>query len=422
MKLFAVTGKPIYFSRSPEIFKTFFEAKNIDAKYFRLAADSAKEAVALFNELGLSGMNVTAPFKSEIIPFLDEINDLAKQIGAVNTVVLQDDKLVGYNTDYHGIINTLSNIDGKKVLILGAGGAAKALAFTLKKNNAEITIINRTNEKAKQLAEEFNVKFSDIQNIENEVQNAEIVVNTLPSGIKIIKDEWLNKNQIFFDAIYHNSAYQDIAKEKEMQFFSGKSWLVNQAIESYKLFFNDEIEIDETCFADEVKPMEKLIFIGFMGSGKSTIGKEVANKLSCKYFSTDDILVMKEGKSINDIFAEHGEEYFRQTEKEILSMLSSMSGKGIISTGGGVVLAEENRKILTENFYAIWLYANTEAIMVRTEPENRPLLKNNFTKERVDELMKERFLFYAQSADLIVDTSNKTIDEIIDKLVNYELK
>jgi shikimate dehydrogenase len=422
MKLFAVTGKPIYFSRSPEIFKTFLDAKNIDAKYFRLAADSAKEAVSLFKELGLSGMNVTAPFKTEIIPFLDEINDLAKQIGAVNTVVLQDGKLLGYNTDYHGIINTLPNVERKKILILGAGGAAKALAFTLKKSNANVKIINRTTEKAKQLADEFNISFTDIKNIENEVKTAEIIINTLPSGIKIIEDVWLSNKQIFFDAIYHNSAYHNIAKEKGMQFYSGKSWLVNQAIESYKLFFNDEIEIDDSCFAETIKPKEKLIFIGFMGSGKSTIGKEIAEKLSCKYFSTDDILEMKEAKSINDIFAEHGEKYFRQTEEEILSMLASMSGKGIVSTGGGVVLSKNNRKILSENFYAIWLYANTDAIMARTEPKNRPLLKNNFTKERIDELMQERFLFYAQSSDLIIDTGNKTIDEIIDKLVNTELK
>ncbi len=421
MKLFAVAGKPIYFSRSPEVFQTFFEAKKNDAKYFRLAADTAKETVHLFKELGLSGMSVTAPFKSDIIPFLDEISSLAKQIGAVNTVILKDGKLIGYNTDYHGIINTLPKIKNKKILIVGAGGAARALAFSLKTNGGIVKIINRTNEKAKQLSKEFNISFSNIQDIEYEVKNSEIIVNTLPSGIKIIEDNWLNKNQIFFDAIYHNSAYQNITTEKEIQFYSGKLWLVNQAIESYKLFFNETIEIDETCFADEVKPKEKLIFIGFMGGGKSTIGEKVAKKLLCKFFSTDDIIKMKEGKSINDIFVEHGEDYFRQTEQEILLMLASMSGKGIISTGGGVVLNKENRNILTRNFYAIWLYANTNAIMARTEPENRPLLKNNFTKERIDELMKERFLFYAQSADLVIDTTNRTIDEIINKLVNSEL-
>ena len=422
MKLFAVTGNPIYFSRSPEIFTSFFKLKNIDAKYFRLAADTAEEAVSLFKELGLSGMSVTAPFKTDIIPLLDEIDDLAKQIGAVNTVVNQNGKLFGYNTDYHGIINTLPDIKNKNILVLGAGGAAKAVVFSLQQNGANITVVNRTTAKAKQLANDFNVSFTDYQNLKTEVEKAEIIVNTLPSGVKIIEDDWLSSKHTFFDAIYHNSAYQTIAKEKNIKFFSGKSWLVNQAIESFKLFFNDTIEIDETYFADEVKPKEKLIFIGFMGSGKSTIGEKIAEKLSCKYFSTDDILEMKEGKSINDIFAEHGEEYFRKTEKEILSMLSSMSGKGIISTGGGVVLNAENRKILADNFRAIWLYANTEAIMARTEPENRPLLKNNFTKERVNELMKERFLFYAQSADLIVDTSNKTIEKIIDKLVNSELK
>lgn len=421
MKLFAVAGNPIFFSRSPEVFTTFFSKKNINAKYFRLAADTAEEVIYLFKELGLSGISVTAPFKTDIIPFLDDVDDLAKQIGAVNTVVNSNGKLVGYNTDYYGIINTLPNIKNKNILVLGAGGAAKAVAFSLQKNGANITIVNRTNKKAEQLANDFEISFADINKLESEVKKAEVIVNTLPSGVKLIEDEWLKSNQIFFDAIYHNSAYQEIAKEKNIEFYSGKSWLVNQAIESFKLFFNDTIEIDDTCFIDNLKPKEKLIFIGFMGSGKSTIGAKIAQKLNSKHFSTDDIISMKEGKTINDIFAEQGEAYFRKTENEILNMLSSMAGNGIVCTGGGVVLDEANRQILKENFSAIWLYADTDTIMQRTKSENRPLLKDDFSKKQINKLMQERFMFYAQSADLVIDTTNKTIDELVDKLVLNEL-
>ena len=422
MKLFAVVGNPIYFSRSPEIFSAFFQHENIDAKYFRLSADTAEEAINLFNELGLSGMSVTAPFKTDIIPFLDDIDDLAKAIGSINTVVRKDNKLIGYNTDYYGIVNTLPEVKNKNILVLGAGGASKAVVYSLKKQGANIKIINRTAENAEQLANNFDVDFAKIENLKHELESADIIVNTLPSGIKIIEDNWIQKNHIFFDAIYHNSSYRDIAKEKDITFYSGKTWLVNQAKEAFKLFFGKEIDIDDTCFSEEVKPREKLIFIGFMGSGKSTIGKQVADKMGVKFFSTDHIIETKEGQSINSIFEQHSEEYFRKTENEILNMLSSMAGSSIISTGGGVVLSEANRKLISENYKAVWLYANVDSIMHRTAPENRPLLKDNFTKERVQELMDMRFNFYAESADFVINTSDKTISEIIDKLVKIELK
>ena len=138
MKLFAVTGNPILFSKSPNLFNPFFEKNNIDAKYLRLSANTAEEVICLFKELGIDGMSITAPFKTEILPLLDEIDEISKQIGAVNTVIKKDDKLFGFNTDYYGITNTLNSVENKKVVVLGAGGAAKAVIYSLKKNGAAI--------------------------------------------------------------------------------------------------------------------------------------------------------------------------------------------------------------------------------------------------------------------------------------------
>ena len=422
MNFFAVTGNPIFFSKSPNLFNYFFDKENIEAKYFRLAADSAEEAINLFNELGLSGMNVTAPFKTDIIQYLDKIDDLASQIGSVNTIVKKGSKLIGYNTDYYGITNTLKDVKDKNIIVLGAGGAAKAAIFALIKNNANVTVYNRTKSNAKELIDKYNINFCDETNLKIEVAKADIIINTLPHGIKIIDDELINENHIIFDTIYDNSVYQDIAKEKNITFFDGKHWLLNQALASFEHFFNKKINFNIDIFDKMPKSKEKLIFIGFMGSGKTSISEAIGAKLNYKLFCTDKIISSKESKSINDIFEEKGEPYFRQVEQDILTMLSNMDGKAIISTGGGIILNETNRKLIKDNYTAIWLYANTESIMSRTKPENRPLLKNNFTKEFVAKLMEIRKIYYLESADLIINTNHKSIEEISDKLLLSELK
>jgi len=421
MKLFAVTGNPIAFSNSPNIFNAFFKINKDEAKYFRLSAETAKEAITVFNELGLEGMNVTAPFKTDIIQYLDELDDDAKTIGSVNTIVKKNNKLKGYNTDYYGILNSLPSVKDKNILLLGAGGAAKAVAFSLKQNGANITIVNRTAEKAKVLAVKFNISYININEIESVIQTTDIIINTVPSGVKLVKDEWLGSNHIIFDAIYNNSVYSKIANEKAIKFIDGKQWLFNQAVPAYKLFFNKEINVNVSQINFEKKSKDKIILIGFMGSGKSTIAEKLSEKLNIKHFSTDVVISVREGLSINEIFEKHGEQYFRNAEEQILNMLCSMAGEGIISTGGGVVLSKKNRKIIDDSYTSIWLYANTESIMSRTKPDNRPLLKDNFTKEHVAGLMNKRKNFYALSADLLINTSNKTIEEVVEKLFNSEL-
>ena len=416
MKLFAVTGNPIFFSNSPNIFNTFFKINNDDAKYLKLAANTAEEAIKLFNDLNLSGMSVTAPFKTDIMPYLDEIDDLANNIGSVNTIIRENNKLIGFNTDYYGVLNSLSNVSNKKVLVLGAGGAAKAVIYSLSKNGAKVIVTNRTLNKAKKLSKKFKISHISINNIESKINNIDIIINTIPNGIKLINDDWLNKNHIIFDAIYNNSVYKAVAKEKHIEFINGRQWLLNQAIIAYKLFFKKDIKINANSINFETKQKDKIIFIGFMGSGKSSIAEKTAKKYNIKHFSTDDIISNKENLSINEIFKKYGEKYFRDTEKEILSMLSSMAGKGIISTGGGAVLNKENRAIILNNYISIWLYADIETIMKRTKPDNRPLLKNNFTKEYVTKLMNERINYYAMSADIVVNTSNKNIFEVINIL------
>jgi len=420
MNFFAVVGNPISFSRSPDLFGAMFVRKNIRAKYSRIVAQSAKEAVDLFRELDLLGMNVTAPFKIDIIKYLDKIDDLAQEIGSVNTILNRQGELIGYNTDYDGIVDTLPALKDKHILLLGAGGAAKTVAYAVNKNGGQLSIFNRTTEKADFLASKYKAKVCLQEDLPKLTQEADIIVNTLPLGIKIIEDDWFKTDQIIFDASYHYSVYQDIAKELGLKFFSGSYWLKNQAIPAFQLFFPEENIDAKNINLPKKKSFEKFILTGFMGSGKSIIAKELSKKINYRCFDMDAIIAEEERLSINHIFEQYGESYFRDKEQKLLKELLHKQGAMIISSGGGIVLSEQNRKLMLDNCYSVFLYASPQTIVARINSDNRPLLKNNFSLDFVQKLMSERKDYYLQSADLIINTDGKTIQEIV-ALVTKEI-
>lgn len=235
MKL-AVVGNPIAHSKSPLIFRFLFDAVNLEYSYETISLDSANEIVGLFDN-GYLGVNITAPFKQTCIPFLDELSDDAKQIGSVNTVVFRAGKLFGCNTDYIGVLNALeeNGIDlfEKKCLILGAGGAARAAIYGLKKRTTKVQVYNRSEDKAKQLADEFNVDFLSKNELQMAVAEADILIDTLPAGIQILKPEWLQKSLTVLDASYPKSVYDG---SDVKQLIGGEHWLLHQAIPAFECF------------------------------------------------------------------------------------------------------------------------------------------------------------------------------------------
>ena len=156
MRSFAVAGRPVLHSQSPQIFRSYFEDFGLSCHYARLAADSAREAVDLFQDIGLNGLNVTSPFKKDILPLLDRLDPTAERIGAVNVIIREGDSLKGYNTDHLGVSGALDGrglaVQGKKCLVIGAGGAGCAAAYALLKKGGEVTLLNRDIEKAAEAA------------------------------------------------------------------------------------------------------------------------------------------------------------------------------------------------------------------------------------------------------------------------------
>jgi len=248
--LFVIIGAPVEHSLSPKMHNAAYKFLKIDNKfsYIRCHVDPSglEDFIKDSRKLGIKGICTTIPHKSEVIKYIDEIDGTAKKIGAVNTIVNVGGVLKGYNTDWIGIFDPLEKITSlknKKVTILGAGGAARAAVFAMVKDDANVTIHNRTLEKAEELAKEFGCKALPIDKL-NDVKDADIVINTTSVGLHPNEDKsplsknLMSKKQIIFDVVYSNKDTKFIkdAKTKGAKTISGIEMLLHQGFEQFKLF------------------------------------------------------------------------------------------------------------------------------------------------------------------------------------------
>ncbi|MCP4151672.1 MAG: hypothetical protein GY757_28270 [bacterium] len=441
--LLAVAGNPILHSKSPLIFNTAFNFLEQNAVYGRLAASCAEEVIFLFKELGLLGMNVTAPFKKSIMAYLDSIDDAALSIGGVNTVTYEGNRLKGYNTDYTGVTKSLKDhgicLKSKRCLVLGAGGAGRAAAYGLIKENADVTVVNRTYEKARLLADSMGCMVGKIESLEALLKNAEILVSTLSSSIDLIPVEWLPAGLIVLDANYKYSPLSQKAISKGLQLLKGEEWLLNQAIPAYNHFFNSAVTAGTSSKlmifpADLIKAIKtttqkgprylrvkdkggakNISLVGFMGSGKSFIGQMLARKMDLDFCDLDLEIEKRAGCSIPEFFETSDEAAFRVMEKEVLKDKLTNGNGVVFSCGGGAVLNGENREILKENSLVAWLYTSIKTTLKRIPAGSRPLLDCPDPGQKAREILNNRLTAYARSADLIV-SSDKAADEVVENI------
>lgn len=230
----AVLGNPIAHSKSPVLFKEFFEKNEINGVYEKIELENIEEIKELQNLY--DGFNVTAPFKQSIIPFLDHLSKSAKSIGAVNTVYKRDNQWYGDNTDYLGILNSIQKemafTEIKNCLIIGAGGAAKAAAFAMSSINVKTTIINRTFSKAKLIANDFSMLAQE----SIDIKNYQLIINTIPEPLNLIPSSELQTHHIILDAIYPNSQFIPFQEERGFTLIPGENWLFHQAKAAYEIF------------------------------------------------------------------------------------------------------------------------------------------------------------------------------------------
>jgi len=264
-KVCALIGEPVEHSLSPCIHNAAFQHLGLDYVYvaFTVKKDALREAISSVRGLGIYGLNVTMPHKVNIIPYLDHLDETAKRVGAVNTV-LNNGKLIGYNTDGIGAINALKAYAGdlydKKVVILGAGGASRSISFTIAQEAQELVILNRTTEKAEALASkisstlgkevEWGKLCGDV--LTKELKDADILINATPVGMHPDDSETpvdkslLRENMVVFDLVYNPVETRLLKEAKSVgaRTIDGLTMLVYQGAASFKIWTGRKAPVD----------------------------------------------------------------------------------------------------------------------------------------------------------------------------------
>lgn len=407
---FGLLGRKLGYSFSPDIHRQIGEAAGRTYDYV-LFEKEPEELEAFIKDGEWEGLNVTVPYKEDVIPFLDKLSEEAAAIGAVNTIVRKDGRLIGYNTDYYGFMHTLDanevQVEDAKCLVLGAGGASKAVCAVLKDMGAgQVVVMSRKGE----------TTFADIA----DHKDADILINTTPVGMypdtgkSLVYPGTFTKLKWVVDLIYNpirtNLLCQ--AKKSLMEPISGLQMLVSQAVYSYMLFTDNVIEErDEITekIADAMRSeKQNILLIGMPGTGKTTVGTALADMLGRELFDTDEMIIARDGRPIPEIFADEGEEYFRDLESAAASELSQKTGV-IISGGGGIITREENYYALAENSFIVFLNRDLTLLPI----EGRPLSQS----QPLERLYQARLPLYRSWCDAEVDMNGLTPEETAEKIM-----
>ncbi len=386
------------------------EIHNALANYeYSLKELKREELPEFFKNKDFKAINVTIPYKRDVIKYLDWISGEAKSINAVNTIVNKNGKLYGFNTDFYGLKSLIErenvSLGGKKVVILGSGGTSNtafAVANFLEANS--VLKVSRNKKDGYITYNELYEKYSD----------CEIIINTTPCGmypeigVSAVDLEKLPKVEAVFDAVYNplNSKLILDAKAKNITATGGLYMLVSQAAYAVEKFIEATVDNNkvEDIFKNLYKKKMNIALIGMPASGKTSVGKVLSERLNKIFVDSDNKIVQTENKNIPEIFEESGEDYFRKVEKSVIKELSMLNSQ-IISTGGGAVLNPENIENLKGNSRVYFLDRPLDMLITSSD---RPLSSNRADLEK---RYNERYELYKKYADVIIDGSN-TVEEV----------
>jgi shikimate dehydrogenase len=354
------------------------------------------------------GLNVTIPYKQTVMDYLDEISDLAREAGAVNTVVNKGGKLYGYNTDCGGMKMLIERmgieLSGKKAFIAGSGGTSRTAAAVCRSLGAsEIVRASRSGRNGAKTYEEAYSLCSD----------AALLINTTPAGMYPDTDGMpfdisrFDHPEGLLDVIYNplNTRLIQDARSKGIRAENGLYMLVGQAVLSSELFTGKKAceDVIEQIYQELLSEKRNIVLIGMPGCGKSTLGKMLAERLGKQMVETDEIISQEAGMSIKDIFAEHGEQHFRDLESEVIKRYS-VKGGAVISTGGGAILRKENVEALRLNGVVVFIDRPLDQLKAT---DSRPLSND---RSKLEKLYEERYEIYKDTADMIVKTGGTKTD------------
>ena len=394
---YGLIGEKLGHSFSPEIHGMLadysYELKELSPSEFDSFIKSGK----------FDGINVTIPYKKTVMDHLYYIDTSAYEIGAVNTVLNTEGHLFGFNTDFDGMVAMIRragiSLEGRSVAILGTGGTSCTAAVVSKKLGArEIIKVSRNKSQETVSYDELYEKWGDV----------EILINTTPVGMypdcenTPVDLSRLTRLEGVVDVIYNpiRTPLVSEATKRGIPATGGMYMLVAQAVRASEIFTGEKYaeEITESVYEKIIKDKENIVLIGMPSSGKSTVGKLLADELGFSFTDTDDEIVKREGTDIPTIFRLKGEEYFRDLEEEVIKDVSRESRR-VIATGGGSVLKSSNIERLRRNGRIIFLDRPLDMLMPTLD---RPLSSD---RDHLLSLYEKRYPIYSSVCDLAVDAS-----------------
>ena len=381
-------GRKLGHSYSPQIHS------HLASYEYTLFEKEPEELEAFLKNGSFTGLNVTIPYKKDVIPYLDELSPTAKRLGAVNTIVRrQDGSLIGHNTDYFGfrylVRRSGLTVSGKKVLVLGSGGASNTAVAALEEMGAQVVVISRSGE----------------NNYDNLHLNADaaVIVNTTPvgmypkTGVSPISLERFQKLEGVLDVVYNPARTQLLldAESRGLIAMNGLWMLVAQAKESAEWFAGVQIPDGKIAQIHGLlrAQMENTVLIGMPGCGKTTVGQALATMQGKRFVDADAVLEERVGRKITDIIPTDGEEAFRQMETDTLAELGKQSGL-VIATGGGCVTRERNYPLLHQNGTILWLTRDLNKLPTH----GRPLSQTG----KLQQMYAVREPMYRRFADAVI--------------------
>ena len=381
---------------------------------YRLLPTPPEEVASLFRRGEFKGLNVTIPYKQTVIPLCDETDPRAAAIGAVNTVVNRGGRLTGYNTDLDGLIYLAKragvDMAGKKVVVLGSGGTSRTACAAAKELGAkEVAVISRKGE-------------NNYGNISRHA-DAGVLINTTPVGMHPNCGAAPVRLDVFprltgvLDVVYNplRTALVMEAEARGVPCSCGLPMLVAQARRAAELFTGESIPDNrlENVISELTAQVRNIVLIGMPGSGKSTIGRSLARRLGKKFIDVDRLIAAEARMPIPQIFAEKGEDGFRELESRITREAGAQTGC-VISTGGGVVTRDENYPPLHQNGVIVHVTRSLDLL----PKDGRPISQST----DLYELWAKRQPMYLAFADFEVDNSGTiedTVETIIKELETY---
>lgn len=372
------------------------------------------EVETFIKQKDFAALNVTIPYKQTVIPYLDYIDDKAKEINAVNTIVNRNGKLYGYNTDYLGFKYMCNfhniNFNNKKVIVIGNGGAAQAIKAAVNEANPKSLIIVDIIKNNECISYEELDKHYD----------ANIIINTSPVGMypntykQAIDLINFDQCEAVIDVIYNPLRTQICVQAKNLNMINvnGLEMLIAQAKYAVEFFLDKTIE--DKCINDiytkMLLDMKNIVLVGMPSCGKTTISSLLSKQLNKELIDIDEQIVKTTNSDIPTIFKLEGETSFRKYEHNCIQEVAKQTNK-IISTGGGAILDKTNIDALKMNGIVIFIDRDLDKL-ISIDP-NRPLLNNS---DAITNLYINRIELYNNYSDIVIK-NNGTLEECIEDLM-----